>query len=66
VHAHETTEVPLTFVWGLQDPGCGVQMAAQITRSLPVAPFHELPDVGHWAPLEAPDRVAKSVLAAGI
>lgn len=64
VHAHETTDLPLTFIWGLQDPISGAQMAAQIKQSLANAPLHELPDVAHWPPLEAPHRVADLMLDA--
>jgi pimeloyl-ACP methyl ester carboxylesterase len=62
VHAHETTDLPLTFIWGLQDPISGAQMAAQIKRSVPTAALHELPGVAHWPPLEAPNRVAELLL----
>ena len=63
VGALETTDVPLAFVWGMLDPVSGAHMAARIRERLPAAPFTELADVGHWPPLEAPDRVAAAVAA---
>jgi pimeloyl-ACP methyl ester carboxylesterase len=63
VQAHERTDVPVTFVWGMLDPVSGAHMAARIRERLPDAPFTELEHVGHWPPLEAPDRVAAAILA---
>jgi pimeloyl-ACP methyl ester carboxylesterase len=62
VGALETTEVPLAFVWGMQDPVSGAHMAERIRERRPDAPFTALDDVGHWPPLEAPDRVVSAVL----
>jgi pimeloyl-ACP methyl ester carboxylesterase len=63
VGALEQTDVPLAFVWGMLDPVSGAHMAERIRERLPDAPFTELPDVGHWPELEAPDRVAAAILA---
>jgi pimeloyl-ACP methyl ester carboxylesterase len=54
--------VPLTFVWGMLDPVSGAQMAERIRERLPDAPFAALEDVAHWPPLEAPERVAATLL----
>ena len=59
----ETTDVPLTFVWGMLDPVSGAHMAERIRGRLPDAPFTALEDVAHWPPLEAPERVAATLLS---
>lgn len=61
--ALESTDVPLRFTWGMLDPVSGAHMAERIRERLPHAPFVALDDVGHWPPLEAPERVAASLLA---
>ena len=63
VGALEATDVPVAFVWGMLDPVSGAHMAERIRERLPDAPFAALEDVGHWPPLEAPERVAKALLA---
>jgi pimeloyl-ACP methyl ester carboxylesterase len=65
VDALEHTDVPRAFTWGMLDPVSGAHMAERIRERLPGAPFTALEDVGHWPPLEAPDRVAESVLFSG-
>ena len=64
IAALETTDVPLAFVWGMLDPVSGAHMAQRIRERLPAAPFLALDDVGHWPPLEAPERVAPALLGA--
>jgi pimeloyl-ACP methyl ester carboxylesterase len=61
--ALESTAVPLGFIWGMLDPVSGAHMAERIRERLPSAPFLALPDVAHWPPLEAPERVARALLA---
>jgi pimeloyl-ACP methyl ester carboxylesterase len=61
VEALEDTDLPLQFVWGLQDPVAGAHIAKRIRERLPNAPLIELPDVGHWPSLEAPERVIAAV-----
>ncbi|MEV6024570.1 alpha/beta hydrolase [Streptomyces sp. NPDC052036] len=63
VGALENTDLPLRFVWGLQDPVSGAHMADRIRDRMPGARLVELPDVGHWPSLEAPERVIAAVLA---
>jgi pimeloyl-ACP methyl ester carboxylesterase len=63
VTALEQTDVPLSFIWGMLDPVSGAHMAERIREGLPGAPFTALDDVGHWPPLEAPNRVAAAILA---
>ena len=53
----------LTFVWGMLDPVSGAHMAERIRERLPDAPFTALEDVAHWPPLEAPERVAATLLS---
>jgi pimeloyl-ACP methyl ester carboxylesterase len=60
--ALESTDVPLRFTWGMLDPVSGSHMAERIRERLPDAPLVVLDDVGHCPPLEAPDRVAASLL----
>ena len=60
--ALESTSVPLAFVWGMLDPVSGAHMAERIRERLPGAPFLALEDVGHWPPLEAPERLATALL----
>jgi pimeloyl-ACP methyl ester carboxylesterase len=62
VQALERTDVPLSFIWGMLDPVSGAHMAERIQERLPDAPFTELQDVGHWPPLEAPERVTRAIL----
>jgi pimeloyl-ACP methyl ester carboxylesterase len=63
VSALETTDVPVSFVWGMLDPVSGAHMAQRVRERLPAAPFTELGEVGHWPALEAPERVAAAILA---
>ena len=58
----QTTDVPLTFVWGMLDPVSGAHMAERIHERLPDAPFTALEDVAHWPPLEAPERAAAALV----
>ena len=58
----QTTDVPLTFVWGMLDPVSGAHIAERIRERLPDAPFTALEDVAHWPPLEAPERVVAALL----
>ena len=61
VAATEETTLPLSFVWGLQDPVSGAHVLEEVQRRLPRAHVRALADVGHWPPLEAPDEVARAV-----
>jgi pimeloyl-ACP methyl ester carboxylesterase len=62
VNALETTDVPLSFVWGMLDPISGAHMAERIRERLPDAPLLALEDVAHWPQLEVPERVAQALL----
>ncbi|MGW2938034.1 alpha/beta fold hydrolase [Streptomyces sp. NPDC001156] len=65
VEAMETSDLPKTFIWGLRDPVAGAHIAERIAERMPNATLHALADVGHWPPLEAPQRVASLILATG-
>ena len=64
VTALEQTDVPVYFVWGMLDPVAGADMADEIRKRQPGAPFVALDDVAHWPALEAPERVAAALLGA--
>ncbi|MGW1887196.1 alpha/beta fold hydrolase [Streptomyces sp. NPDC001970] len=65
VEAMEAGDLPTTFIWGLRDPVSGAHIAERIGERMPDATLHALADVGHWPPLEAPQRVASLILDAG-
>jgi len=62
VGALESTDVPVSFIWGMLDPVSGAHMAARIRERMPDAPLLALEDVGHWPSLEAPERVVEAVI----
>lgn len=64
VSALESTDIPLSFIWGMLDSISGAHMAARIRERLPDAPFLALEDVSHWPALEAPARVVEALLSA--
>lgn len=64
VTALETSDTPLSFIWGMLDPISGAHVAERLRERLPDAPFTALTDTGHWPPLEAPQRVGAAVLGA--
>lgn len=59
--ALETSDLPMTFVWGDVDPVSGAHMIARVEERLPHADVRRLADVGHWPPLEVPAEVASAV-----
>lgn len=63
VGALEGSDVPLAFIWGMLDPISGAHIAQRIRERLPHAPLNALADVGHWPPLEAPERVTAALSA---
>ena len=54
-------DVPLRFVWGPLDPVSGSHMLAELRQRRPDAEVVELPGVGHYPQLEAPDEVAEAL-----
>lgn len=53
---------PLRLIDGLRDPVSGPDMVARYRELVPNPDVVELPDVGHYPQLEAPDRVLAAVL----
>jgi pimeloyl-ACP methyl ester carboxylesterase len=57
VEAVTQARCPLRFVVGMLDPVSGAPMAARFKELVPNADVVELPDVGHYPQVEAPQRV---------
>lgn len=57
VEAVAQARCPLRFVVGMLDPVSGAPMAARFRELVPSADVVELPDVGHYPQVEAPERV---------
>ena len=49
--------MPIRLMDGLADPISGAHMVARFRELVPNAPVHELPRVGHYPQMEAPDDV---------
>jgi pimeloyl-ACP methyl ester carboxylesterase len=62
VTAMHSTDVPLSFVWGMLDLISGAHMAQRIRERLPEAPLLALEDVAHWPQLETPEQVVQALL----
>lgn len=58
-----TTEVPLSFLWGMQDPVSGAAIAEELRTQIPDADLVEYPDAGHCPHIEIPGRVAADIRA---
>ena len=63
VDALESTDVPLTFVWGMLDPISGAHMIERVRERIPRATVVELAHVGHWPAIEAPRAVVQAIAA---
>lgn len=61
VEALESTDVPLTFVWGMLDPISGAHMIERVHGRIPHATVIELAEVGHWPAIEAPGAVVAAL-----
>ncbi|NIR47008.1 alpha/beta hydrolase [candidate division KSB1 bacterium] len=61
-HALEHCDVPIRFIWGLQDPVSGKSISDQIRKRLPDADLMELEDVGHYPQWEVPELIGKEIL----
>ncbi len=53
---------PTLMITGAHDRSTPLAMAEEIKSSIPVSRIRVLPNVGHWAPVEAPGEIAASVL----
>lgn len=56
------TSAPFSVYWGLKDPVSVEAMADKIKRLRPSTDLHKWPDVGHWPPIEVPERLAKAII----
>lgn len=52
---------PLSFAWGLEDPVATTAVLEGLRELRPHAPVHELPGLGHYPQLEAPDQLAAAL-----
>lgn len=50
---------PLLLVSGADDPWCGADKQSLLVQSRPDALLYELPDTGHYLPLERPETLAR-------
>ncbi len=58
----EFKSAPFSLYWGLQDPVSVEDMANTIKEKRPSTDLHKWPDVGHWPPIEVPERIAKAII----
>ena len=61
VGALQNSSVPLRLIVGLEDSISGAHMAHRYRELIPDPDIVELPGVGHYPQVEAPDEVLKSV-----
>jgi len=61
IGALESTPSPVQLVWGSDDPVANVAMGRALRNMLPRAHYTELPGIGHFVPLEAPEEVASAI-----
>ncbi|WP_054813730.1 alpha/beta fold hydrolase [Nocardia arizonensis] len=62
VGALRSAAVPLRLVDGLLDPVSGARMVRRYRELIPRADVVELPEVGHYPQLEAPEQTLRAVL----
>jgi pimeloyl-ACP methyl ester carboxylesterase len=60
--AVEQSPLPIRFVWGMADPVSGAHMVEVIRERRPGADIVEFADVGHYPQLEAPEKVAATII----
>jgi pimeloyl-ACP methyl ester carboxylesterase len=60
-HALATTDVPLSFLWGMRDPVSEAAIAEELRKQMPGADLVEYTDTGHCPHIEIPDRVAVDI-----
>lgn len=58
----EFKSAPFSLYWGLQDPVSVESMPNRIKELRPSTDVHKWPDVGHWPPIEVPERIAKAII----
>jgi pimeloyl-ACP methyl ester carboxylesterase len=52
---------PTAILWGEHDPYLSVSIGRDLQQTIPRSTFEILPDVRHFVPEEAPERVARSL-----
>jgi pimeloyl-ACP methyl ester carboxylesterase len=52
---------PLSLAWGLEDPVATTNVLAGLKELRPGVPVHELPGVGHYPQIEAPDELCHAL-----
>lgn len=62
VGAMQTSRLPLRLIDGLADPISGAHMVQRYRELVPNADVCELPGIGHYPQIEAPDRVVDAYL----
>jgi pimeloyl-ACP methyl ester carboxylesterase len=63
IGALERLDIPTHVAWGRLDPVAVIAIARQLAAEIPNADLTIWDDLGHYPQLEAPDVVAKSVMA---
>jgi pimeloyl-ACP methyl ester carboxylesterase len=58
-----STDIPLSFLWGMQDPVSGSAIAEELRNRIPGVDLIEYADAGHCPHIEIPDRVAADIAA---
>ncbi len=53
--------IPTSVVWGMEDPFLPRELAEQFASSIPNATLDYIPDVGHFVPEEAPERLSQVI-----
>jgi pimeloyl-ACP methyl ester carboxylesterase len=61
IGALERCDVPVLVAWGRRDPVAVFAIAEKLASETPGARLEAWDDVGHWPPVEAPDRVVATV-----
>ena len=64
VGALQRSRVPIALVAGMSDPISGAHMVARFRELVPAATVVELPRVGHYPQIEAPEAVVAAALQA--
>jgi pimeloyl-ACP methyl ester carboxylesterase len=52
---------PLSLAWGLEDPVATTNVLEGLKELRPGVPVHELPGVGHYPQIEAPEELCQAL-----
>jgi pimeloyl-ACP methyl ester carboxylesterase len=55
--------VPVSLIWGRRDRLVPLLLGRRLQAAIPGATLDVIPDVGHFAPEEAPQRISESIAA---